>query len=231
MSEEAPHILVVDDDDRLRELLRRYLSDNGHRVSTAPDAAAARGLLERLEFDLMVLDVMMPGENGMDLARDLNGQNPIPILMLTAMGETEDRIAGLESGVDDYLTKPFEPRELLLRIETILRRITQNRPAGVETAVRFGPFEFDLKANALRKGGAALRLTEGELALLKVFAEQPGAPISREDLVASGAVSGSTRTVDVQITRLRRKIEANPKFPEYLQTIRGKGYILRVGPQ
>lgn len=230
--DDLPHILVVDDDRRLRELLSRFLSDNGFRVSAAGDAAEARARMAGVAYDLMVLDVMMPGESGIELTRDLRRKGRIPILMLTAMGDAEDRIAGLESGVDDYLAKPFEPRELLLRIRTILRRVSE--PAVLQTAaavgseVRFGPFRFDLGQGILWRGDLPVRLTEAETTLLRTFAVSPGVTFSREDLVDGNAVNGGIRTVDVQITRLRRKIEPDPKFPRFLQTVRGKGYVLRL---
>lgn len=230
--DDLPHILVVDDDGRLRELLRRFLSDNGFRVSTAADAAEARARMAGVAYDLMVLDVMMPGESGVELTRDLRRRERIPILMLTAMGEAEHRIAGLESGVDDYLAKPFEPRELLLRIRTILRRVGEPAMPPVAAAagseVRFGPFRFDLGQNILWRGEVPVRLTEAEATLLRAFALAPGVTFSREDLVDGNAVNGGIRTVDVQITRLRRKIEPDPKFPRFLQTVRGKGYVLRL---
>lgn len=229
--DEPPHILVVDDDERLRGLLRRFLMDNGFRVSTAGNAAQARGRMDGLAFDLLVLDRMMPGEDGLALAQALRRTNDVPILMLTAMGESEDRIAGLESGADDYLPKPFEPRELLLRIQTILRRVGERaRPASASDAeaIQFGPFKFDATANMLFRDEQPVRLTEAEITLLRAFAGAPGTIFSREDLVRRNAVNGGERTVDVQITRLRRKIESDPKFPRYLQTVRGKGYVLRV---
>jgi len=229
---DLPHILVVDDDGRLRELLRRFLSDNGFRVSVAADAAEARARMAGVTYDLMVLDVMMPGESGVELTRDLRRRERIPILMLTAMGEAEDRIAGLESGVDDYLAKPFEPRELLLRIRTILRRVGEPAvPQAAATAageVRFGAFRFDVGQNVLWRGAVPVRLTEAEATLLQAFALSPGVTFTREDLVDGSAVKGGIRTVDVQITRLRRKIEPDPKFPRFLQTVRGKGYVLRL---
>ncbi|EDP64790.1 DNA-binding response regulator PetR [alpha proteobacterium BAL199] len=231
MAEDLPHILVVDDDHRLRELLRRFLSDNGFRVSAAGDAAEARARMAGVAYDLMVLDVMMPGESGIELTRDLRRRERIPILMLTAMGEAEHRIAGLESGVDDYLAKPFEPRELLLRIRTILRRVGEPsvaQAAAADTEVRFGPFRFDLGQSILWRGDTPVRLTEAEAALLRAFALAPGVTFSREDLVDGSAVNGGIRTVDVQITRLRRKIEPDSKFPRFLQTVRGKGYVLRL---
>lgn len=235
MSEDAPHILVVDDDARLRNLLRRFLMENGFRVSVAADAAAARCHLGSLVFDLIVLDVMMPGESGMELTRSLRAESPVPILLLTAMGETSDRIAGLESGADDYLTKPFEPRELVLRIRTILRRVTAPVGPAVEPAagaeISFGEFRFDPARNMLWRGEEPVRLTESEGALLAVFAAAPGTVFSREDLAdgenAPQTGGGNARTIDVQITRLRRKIEPDPKYPRFLQTVRGRGYVLR----
>ncbi|MCR9073720.1 MAG: response regulator [Alphaproteobacteria bacterium] len=236
MSEDAPHILVVDDDLRLRNLLRRFLMENGFRVSVAADASAARVHLESLVFDLIVLDVMMPGENGMDLTRALREESSVPILLLTAMGESQDRIAGLESGADDYLTKPFEPRELVLRIRTILRRVAAplepaSEPAMAGGEITFGEFRFDPVRNMLWRGDDPVRLTESEGALLAVFATSPGTVFSREDLAESEhdsqAAGGNARTIDVQITRLRRKIEPDPKFPRFLQTVRGRGYVLR----
>ncbi len=232
-AEEPPHILVVDDDRRLRELLRRYLSEHGFRVSAAGDAAEARARMAGVAYDLMVLDVMMPGESGLEFTRSLRPRERIPILMLTAMGESEDRIAGLESGVDDYLAKPFEPRELLLRIRTILRRMAEPAPpssAAPATGgeVLFGPFRFDLGQNILWRGTVPVRLTEAEATLLRAFALAPGVTFSREDLVDRNAVNGGIRTADVQITRLRRKIEPDPKYPRFLQTVRGNGYVLRL---
>ena len=215
------HILVVDDDSRLRTLLRKYLSENGYRVSTAADAADARAKLAGLDFDLLVLDVMMPGEDGLALTESLRRQSRVPILLLTAMDGAEDRIGGLERGADDYLAKPFEPRELLLRIASILRRA--RRPEIADVA--FGDFRFDAGRNQLRREGRAVHLTTSEAALLKVFADNPGVILSRGQL-NRGAGHGSERSIDVRITRLRRKIEADPKAPRHLQTVRGAGYVL-----
>ena len=225
MDSEPPHILVVDDDDRLRELLRKYLSDNGFRVSAASDAADARSRMAGLVFDLLVLDLMMPGESGLEFAADLSRVNPVPILMLTALGEAENRIAGLESGADDYLTKPFEPRELLLRINNILRRA----PAAVEAPVKvsLGSVIYDLERFELSKNGQPIRLTDVEVALLNALVRRAGAVLSREDLTELTGATGGERAIDVQVTRLRRKIEDNPKLPVYLHTVRGKGYVLR----
>ncbi|MDM7944713.1 MAG: response regulator transcription factor [Oceanibaculum nanhaiense] len=227
MSAAPPHILVVDDDGRLRDLLRRYLTENGFRVSTAADAAEARAKLESLAFDLLVLDVMMPGESGLDLTQDLRRTGVVPILLLTAMAETEDRINGLERGADDYLSKPFEPRELLLRIRTILRRVNGAAPARAAGApVLLGGLLFDAERLELRGPDRTVRLTEAEAALLRALAQNPGATLSRDDLAQRLDLTGNPRTVDVQVTRLRRKIEPDPRFPRYLQTVRGKGYAL-----
>ena len=235
MNAAPPHILVVDDDGRLRDLLRRYLTENGFRVSTAADAAEARAKLESLAFDLIVLDVMMPGESGLDLTQDLRRTGAhtgahtggVPILLLTAMAETEDRIHGLERGADDYLSKPFEPRELLLRIRTILRRVNGAVPARAAGApILLGGLVFDAERLELRGPGRTVRLTETEAALLRALAENPGATLTRDDLAQRLDLTGNPRTVDVQVTRLRRKIEPDPRFPRYLQTVRGKGYAL-----
>jgi two-component system phosphate regulon response regulator OmpR len=225
MSADLTHILAVDDDDRLRELLKKFLSENGFRVSVARDAADARTKLAALEFDLMVLDLMMPGESGLDLAADIRKTNPIPILMLTAMAESENRISGLEKGADDYLTKPFEPRELLLRINNILRR----QPGLIESQIdiQMGDVLFDQNHDTLSRNGELIRLTSIEASLLKVLAEQPNNILSREELIERTGAAGGGRAVDVQVTRLRRKIEQDPRLPRYLQTVRGKGYVLR----
>ena len=224
---ELPHILVVDDDTRLRELLRKYLTEQGFRVTAAASAGDARAKLASLAFDLLVLDVMMPGESGLDLAGSLRQTSNVPILMLTAMGEAEDRIAGLERGADDYLPKPFEPRELVLRIRTILRRVPAE-PAVGRRELRFGGFSFDLDRRTLRRGSQEVRLTAGEAALLAALAHAPGQVLSREELGRQSDPAGGSRMVDVQVTRLRRKIEADPRFPRYLQTVRGRGYMLQA---
>jgi two-component system phosphate regulon response regulator OmpR len=225
MESELPHILVIDDDDRLRELLRQFLSDNGFWVSTAADANDARQRLQGLTFDLLVLDRMMPGQSGLDFAADLRKTSSVPILMLTAMGEAEDRIDGLEGGVDDYLTKPFEPRELLLRINAILRRVPKPQTTPVE--IKLGEVIYDQAKEMLCREGALIRLTDVEGSLLKALAASPGAVLSREELTELTGASGGVRAIDVQVTRLRRKIEPDPKLPIYLQTVRGKGYVLR----
>ncbi|MBT3169831.1 MAG: response regulator transcription factor [Rhodospirillaceae bacterium] len=224
---EAPHIMVVDDDDRLRKLLRRYLSENGYRVTTAENAEDAEAKLRGLTFDLLVLDVMMPGENGVDLTRRLRERLPVPILLLTAMSEAEDRISGLESGADDYLTKPFEPRELLLRIATILRRTQAVPPPAIEAAVKIGAFEFHPARGELTQDGESVRLTHTEAQLLTLFVSRPGVTLSREELCQQAEIDSSGRAIDVQITRLRRKIEADPSSPRYICTVWGAGYALR----
>jgi two-component system phosphate regulon response regulator OmpR len=228
--DEPGHILVVDDDRRLRDLLQRYLSENGFRVTTAGDAATARAKLGSLAFDLIVLDVMMPGESGLEFTGDLRGSNnAVPILLLTAMGEPEDRIRGFERGADDYLSKPFEPRELVLRIRTILNRIRQAPAPSPATApiVRMGAFAYYPAREELLRGDIRIRLTAGEASLLKALAERAGEPLSREELLQRSTDCANTRSVDVQVTRLRRKIETDPRSPRYLQTVRGRGYMLR----
>jgi two-component system, OmpR family, phosphate regulon response regulator OmpR len=229
MSTIEPHLLVVDDDARLRELLRRYLSENRFRVTAAADAAEARANLACFTFDLVVLDVMMPGDSGLDLTRELRAADrspPLPILLLTAMAEPRDRVNGLEEGADDYLAKPFEPRELVLRIRNILER----RGAEAGTAdhlLRFGAFRFDLARAELFRDGEIVRLTAAEAGLLGSLAARAGEAVSREELSQSAPFSGNIRNVDVQMTRLRRKIETDPRYPRYLQTVRGTGYALK----
>lgn len=227
MEADLPHILVVDDDDRLRELLRKYLSEHGYFVLTASHAQDARAKLVSLAFDLIILDLMMPGESGLDFAADFRRGSDVPILMLTAMGEVEDRIRGLEHGADDYLTKPFEPRELLLRVNAILKRAPrpdgQNGPARI---ISMGIASFDPERGELQVNGRPVRLTTQEVQLLKTLAERPGEAYSREDLIERTGAVGGGRAVDVQVTRLRRKIETDPKLPRYLQTVRGRGYAL-----
>ncbi|MCX8230812.1 MAG: response regulator [Alphaproteobacteria bacterium] len=217
------HLLVVDDDRRIRELLQKYLIEHGYRVTTASDAQEARKRMTRFDFDLLIVDIMMPGEDGLTLTKQLRTKTDVPILVLTARGEPEDRIAGFESGADDYLAKPFEPRELLLRVASILRRVSG--PLPTLTGLSLGRFYFDLKRNELRDGNKAVRLTSAETGLLKIFSVKPGQIISRYDLCDRLGVSD--RTVDVQVTRLRRKIEDDPKTPRYLQTVWGEGYVLR----
>ena len=222
------HLLVVDDDERIRTLLRRYLQRNGFLVSVARDAAHARRVLSGLDFDLVVVDVMMPGEDGVSLTRWLRGARETPVLLLTAKAETGDRIEGLEAGADDYLAKPFEPRELLLRIAAILRRAPEPVDAGPQL-LGLGPVRYDAARGEMWRGGEPVRLTGTEAELMRVFAGRPGEALSRADLTrALGRDDGQAqeRAVDVQITRLRRKIEADPRRPRYLQTVRGAGYML-----
>lgn len=225
LMDEAPHILVVDDDRRLRDLLHRFLTEHDFRVTTAGDAAEARRHMAAFAFDLLVLDVMMPGENGFELTRSLRGSETVPILMLTARGESDDRITGLELGADDYLVKPFEPRELVARIRNILRRA----PAAPETAgdtVQLGDFSYDPERLQLNGPAGPVRLTSAEARLLRTLAANIGTPISREALKQRSQLGGNLRAVDVQVTRLRRKFEPDPKVPRYLQTVRGQGYVL-----
>ena len=223
LPDDAPHILVVDDDHRIRELLSRYLAENGFRVTPANDANAARAAMRGLSFDLVILDVMMPGENGISLARDMKQMSNVPICMLTALADAEHRIEGLEAGVDDYLPKPLEPRELLLRLKNILRRgrVVQ---AAVDEII-MGEFSFHIARGELKRGDESIKLTERERDLLRQFAQRAGLPVARHELAADES-TGSERAIDVQINRLRRKIETDPSNPVYLQTVRGKGYIL-----
>ena len=226
MSEELLHILVVDDDERLRNLLKKFLSENGFLISTAADAAQAHDLLKIFQFDLAIVDVMMPGQTGFEFTAQVRGTSTVetlPILLLTAMGEVDDRISGLTQGADDYLTKPFDPRELLLRIQAILKRSLNGKTTG---DLAFGQNVYSLKTNQLFRGGAPTMLTSAESNLLKLFAERPGKVLTRDDLVVESSGDLNPRTLDVQINRLRRKIEDDPKMPRYLQTVRGKGYIL-----
>ena len=226
MSEETPHLLVVEDDERLRDRLRRFLGEQGFFVVTAGDTAEARAQLAAMHFDLIVLDVMLPGEDGVSLVRALRPSLDTPIILLTARGEPEDRIRGLEAGADDYVTKPFEPRELVLRIQAILRRQPQES-ADVQRLVRLGGLIFDMTRGVLMAGEERIHLTGGEAALLRVLVDNPGTVLSRDQLTDMAMINGNTRTVDVQVTRLRRKIEPDPRLPRFLQTVRGEGYILR----
>jgi two-component system phosphate regulon response regulator OmpR len=230
-SVEGADILVVDDDARLRSLLQRFLSEQGHRVATAADAAEARGAIAAMAFDLLVLDVMMPGETGLELAEALRRDKvETPILMLTARGAPDDRVAGFEHGADDYLAKPFDPRELALRIRTILRRAAP--PAAPAAGpVQLGALVFDAQRSELRGPEGTQRLTGGETALLDALARRAGEVLSREEIAAAiGTPEAGERSVDVQVTRLRRKIEADPREPRFLHTIRHRGYVLRPGP-
>lgn len=230
MTEIDPHLLIVDDDERIRVLLQKFLMRNGFLVTAARDAAHARRILSGLDFDLMVLDVMMPGESGLELCKHIRETSATPIMLLTAKGETDDRIEGLEAGADDYLAKPFEPKELLLRINAILRRVpTPDEPDTAPKIIGLGPIRYDLERGELWQGEELIRLTATETQLMKIFSAKPGEAISRAQLVEDlGRDRGQAqeRAVDVQITRLRRKLEQNPKQPRYLQTVRGAGYML-----
>ncbi|MEO0999493.1 MAG: response regulator [Pseudomonadota bacterium] len=224
------HILIVDDDERIRTLLRKFLARNGYWVSLARDAAHARRLLEGLDFDLIVVDVMMPGEDGFSLTRGLREKIATPIMLLTARGEADDRIQGLEVGADDYLPKPFEPRELLLRINAILRRVPKaEAPVAPPRTLQLGPVRYDIQRGELWRGEEQVRLTSTEGVLMRVLAETPHEPVGRQRLVEEIGRAGAQtqeRAIDVQVTRLRRKIETDPKSPRYLQTVRGAGYML-----
>jgi two-component system phosphate regulon response regulator OmpR len=224
------HVLVVDDDARLRALLQKFLSRSGFMVTAARDAAHARRLLEGLDFDLIVLDVMMPGEDGLTLTASLRETMTTPILLLTARGDADDRILGFEAGADDYLPKPFEPRELLLRITAILRRVPQPEPkAEPPKTLQLGEVRYDLSRGELWRGRDLIRLTATESMLMRLLAARPHEPVSRQELVedlGGGVAEAQERAIDVQMTRLRRKIEDDPRAPRYLQTVRGSGYML-----
>jgi two-component system phosphate regulon response regulator OmpR len=222
--DEAAHILVVDDDRRIRELLKSYLTTNGYRVTVAGDAKEARASMASFEFDVLIVDVMMPGESGIEFTKSLRETSDVPVLFLSALSEAGDRIAGLASGGDDYLPKPFEPRELLLRLGSILRR-RQAPAAPQRTEIVMGSCTFNPQRGEFRRNGQTVKLTTRERELLQLFSERPGEPISRAELAGNNS-SESARAVDVQINRLRRKIEADPTTPVYLQTVRGSGYIL-----
>lgn len=229
-------VLIVDDDKRLSDLLQRFLGENGFQTVAVHTAGDAREKLESLAFDILIVDVMMPGESGIDLVRSVRSEQDVPILFLTALGETEDRIAGLEVGADDYLVKPFDPRELVLRLRTILRRTAAVPPAPLldsdeadtGDAAQFGAFRFDSKRRLLTRNGEAIYLTSGEADLLVALVAHAGQPLTREDLAPDDRATITDRAIDVAITRLRKKIETDPKFPRYLQTIRGKGYVLHL---
>ncbi|HEX2839873.1 response regulator transcription factor [Hyphomicrobium sp.] len=226
LPDDAPHVLIVDDDLKIRDLLARYLYSQGFRVTTAADAEMAQASLRGLDFDIVLLDVMMPGISGLELARQIKAVRDIPICMLTARAEPEHRIEGLEIGVDDYVPKPFEPRELLLRLKNILRR-GQSAPAAPppQEEVRMGTLVFHIARGELKRNNETIKLTERERDLLRQFAQKRGVPIQRHEL-ATDDTTGNDRAIDVQINRLRRKIETDPSNPVYLQTVRGKGYIL-----
>ncbi|MDQ4060627.1 MAG: response regulator transcription factor [Pseudomonadota bacterium] len=226
LDDASPHLLVVDDDRRIRLLLSRYLADHGFRITTAESAAEARGKLKGLVFDLLILDVMMPGESGIELTRALRAETNVPILMLTARAETEQRISGLESGADDYLSKPFDPRELVLRINSILRRAQPSQARSEE--LRVGDLVYNVERGELRRGAELIRLTERERELMRLLCEKPGETVPRMALAGEGE-GANERAVDVQINRLRRKIERDPANPVLLQTVRGIGYKLLAG--
>ncbi len=223
--DDAPHLLIVDDDKRIRDLLNRYLTEQGFRITIAADAAEARRKLDGLHFDLIILDVMMPGESGLSLTKSLYEKKTIPVILLTARVEAESRIAGLEAGADDYLSKPFDPRELVLRINNILRRSASEMPK-IEQVI-FGPFTFSLSRKELRKAAETIRLTDREQEIMLLFASRAGDTIPRHELIGDDSDVGE-RTIDVQINRLRRKIEEDPANPVYLQTVRGIGYRLSI---
>lgn len=226
IADDAPHLLVVDDDTRIRDLLHRYLTEQGFRITVAADAGEARRKLEGLNFDLLVLDVMMPGESGLSLTRSIADEKNIPVILLTARSEAESRIAGLEAGADDYLAKPFDPRELVLRINNILRRNTVADAPKIEQ-VMFGPYTFSLSRRELKKASELIRLTDREQEIMVLFASRAGDTIPRHELVGNDTEVGE-RTIDVQINRLRRKIEDDPANPVWLQTVRGIGYRLSM---
>jgi two-component system, OmpR family, phosphate regulon response regulator OmpR len=226
LPDDAPHLLIVDDDRGIRDLLSRFLTREGYRVTTANTAAEARAKLDGLRFDLLILDVMMPGETGFDLVKSIRHSSAVPILMLTARDEKENRITGLELGADDYVAKPFEPRELSLRIANILKRASPP-PAPAVESVRFGPFVFHLGRGELRRGEEAIHLTDRERDMLRLLAAAPGETVPRLALAGNGASPGE-RAVDVQVNRLRRKIEVDPANPLFVQTVRGIGYRLVV---
>jgi two-component system phosphate regulon response regulator OmpR len=222
MGTQNAHILIVDDDDRIRQLLKRFLMTKNYGVSTAKDAAEARELIDAIDFDLLIFDIMMPGEDGISLTKFVRNERNTPILLLTARGETTDRIEGLSAGADDYLPKPFEPEELALRIANILRRV---KPAPVQTAMTFGDTTYDLTRDELKREGQIIRLTETEKSLMRELATRTGAVVTREELARKAGVAAD-RSIDVQVARLRRKLEPNSAEPMYLQTIRGQGYRL-----
>jgi two-component system phosphate regulon response regulator OmpR len=222
------HILVIDDDERLRILLRRFLEESGFRVTDAGSAQEARSILKGMAFDILVVDVMMPGETGIEFLADLRKDDPVPALFLTARSETESRIEGLEAGADDYMSKPFEPRELVLRIQRILKRNVLTEQKTMANDVRFGPFHFDIASGLLTKAGNRLHITTAEQQLLGTFAKAPNTVLSRDDLsnILNGRMEG--RSIDVAVARLRRKLEPNPRHPVYLQTVRNRGWTLRT---
>jgi len=223
-----PHILIIDDDDRIRELVSRYLSANDFIVIAVASASEARDTLKSFEFDALVVDIMMPGETGLEFTQELREKSDIPVLLLTALGESEDRIVGLESGADDYLAKPFEPRELVLRLQAILRRAQKQAGENLISGFNLGRWFYDPAHKELKDGDEIIRLTTVEHNLLSALAQNSGYIINRDELARLCDLDAGERTIDVQVTRLRRKIEDDPKMPRYLQTVRGKGYMLRI---
>ena len=221
------HILVIDDDDRLRVLLRRFLEESGFRVTDVGSASEARKALDGLVFDVLIIDIMMPGETGLEFLADIRKGNPVPALFLTAMSETEHRITGLETGADDYMSKPFEPRELVLRIKSILSRSTSRDPAKTQL-VTFGPYSFDLSVGILMHSTGRIHMTSSEQRLMQIFASSPDRILSRDDIAKSMDNTMRDRSIDVAVARLRAKIEPDPRFPVYLQNIRNKGWLLRT---
>ncbi len=227
-AQDLPHVLVVDDDRRIRELIKSFLVANGMRVTSAGSAAEARDRMRGLTFDIAVVDVMMPGESGISLVKSLRETNDIiPVLILSALAEANDRVSGLEAGSDDYLPKPFDPRELLLRLRLLLKRSAPGAAAVVEGDVRFGSFRFNVSRGELRRDNELVRLSARERDMLRTLVQNAGQPVGRAELQAPGSEE-SARSVDVQVNRLRRKIEDNPAVPIYLQTVRGSGYILHL---
>jgi two-component system phosphate regulon response regulator OmpR len=221
------HLLVVDDDDRLRALLERFLTKHGYHVSTAADVAGARAALKRFAFDLLILDVMLPDASGLLLTEQVRAEHAVPILLLTARKEVEDRIRGLEAGADDYLSKPFEPRELLLRVQRILERSALPPAPPARREVRFGRFVFDLEDENLTADGEPVHLTSAERQLLATLAATPGEVVDRPSLAEDADIAGADRAVDTQVARLRRKLEDDPRHPRFLVTVRGRGYALK----
>ncbi len=224
--ESRPHVMVVDDDRRIRDLLARFLTEQGFVVLQAGDAAEAEELLKSFDVDVLVVDVMMPGQDGVEFTRSFRAREQTPIVLLTALGETEDRIKGLEAGADDYLPKPFEPKELVLRLNAILKRTA--KPEKKSEPFRMGEWVFDPEVDVLTSASETTSLTDAESTLLKVLGRFSGEVLSREKLAKLCGVDAGERTIDVQVTRLRRKIEEDSKNPRYLQTVRGKGYLLRT---
>lgn len=229
------HLLIVDDDERIRKLLKQFLTKSGYRISTAGNSAIARQLNQNLEFDMLIVDIMMPGEDGLSLTRSLSKENHTPILLLSAKVEASERILGLEMGADDYLSKPFEPRELLLRVDAILKRSTPKLPTSVRAEVSIGQFKYNLSRQELWQGSIRIKLTSAQTKLLQILAQRSNSAISRDELLTSFSIHKFTnsgtentiRSVDVQIKRLRQKMELDPKNPSYLKTVRGYGYILK----